>query len=101
MKITKKQRNEVYRAMLKYALKDPNVNYGFCNLLTEIYWADKRVYKKSLISRDLFYSYRNICDFTELIKYEPNTHFGYWFACTTEGWEKRIEILQKCIKQTS
>lgn len=92
----KKERNEIYKAMLKYAIADPRVDYGFCSLLNKIYFEDA-------ISLALYYRYNSINDFKELISYRPKNYvFGeYWFPATYEGWEKRIEILQKCIKKTN
>lgn len=96
MSLTKKQRNTVYKAMLKYAVEDEDVRYGFCKLTIRIYYSQ-------LITSKLYFKYGGIFDFKELISFKPKTYtrYGYWFDCTYEGWEKRIEILQKCIELTN
>ena len=35
-------------------------------------------------------------------KQKPTNRFcRYWYDCTPEGWQKRIEILKQCIEETA
>ena len=98
--MTKRQRNTIYRAMLKHILRDPEyletgcIYRGFCDTLRTIYY---KMRDNHLYSTDL-------CEYPELVFHKPkrNIFNGYWFdPYTKEGTDKRIEILLWAIAETS
>ena len=40
-------------------------------------------------------------DLMELLAKKPNVNGVWWFPRTVDGWKQRIELVKKCIKQTS
>ena len=85
--MTKAQRHQFYKDMMKAACEDTNVHYGFCTLIRNMGWF-----------------YMELKDLRELYKMKPKkenlVNFVYWFHTTTDGWRKRLELLQKCIELT-
>lgn len=99
MKLTKKQRNRIYKRMLKYAINNPRFNYGLCGLIDYTFWNEsKKDYKelwwKINIKED---SLAELCD------KKPNSDkdYPYWFPLDSKGWKKRIKLLEECIEETS
>lgn len=91
MKLTTEDRHAIYKKMLQAALKDPSVSYGFCYLHSQ----KARIFSK-------FKDLKELISF-QPTNYNPIVHIDssyYWFPCTTKGWEKRIEILLKCMELT-
>ena len=80
-------RHKIYKLMLKRAINDPCVNYGFCFLLYTLFLDGITVDS-------------DINSYPELMRFRPKGYRGFWFPRTTKGWEKRIEILIKCIEMT-
>ena len=96
IKITKQQKNEVYRLALElFEEKFKKEKTGICIAL--FYAASKL----GVITFEYPYeSMRNI--FPEFFLSEnKRENYLYWFPLTDEGNNKRIEILNECIKLTN
>ena len=89
--MTKRQRHSCYKKLLKIVCKDPETSRGFCFYMRDLGF---NTYNKE--------DFQN--NFPELYSFKPKRmaygFLDYWFPCNYKGWEKRIEILQKCIEMT-
>lgn len=88
--MTKKQRHQFYKKLLKNICEDPNTSYGLC------------LYVFKTVTIDVRFG-RHLCDFPELCSKRPKRMYKYgvyWFPCTTKGWEKRIALVEQCIEET-
>lgn len=88
-------RLKFYKKLLKVVCEDPSVEMGYCNYLSMVY----RMVFRDTLSLEASINAR-MENLPELTQYRP---FGkhdneYWFPCTTKGWEKRISILEKIIR---
>lgn len=96
MVLTKKQRNNIYKRMLEYAINDPRVNYGFCALIDYIFLTNtgnyEHIWWSISIEKD---------SLVELYNKKPESFWGYWFPLDTKGWKKRIKLLEECIEETN
>lgn len=100
MKLTKKQRNSIYKRMLEYAINDPRVNYGLCGLIDYTFWYEnkkdyKKIWWKITIKED---------SLIELFNKKPKDSLSwgfFWFPLDSKGWEKRIKLLEECIEETN
>lgn len=89
---TKKERNKIYKRLLKVVCNDPNINTGMC-----CYLRHETFY---VFIRDLPELYRHGFDkqgnYTE--RYYKT---GYFAPRTTKGWELRIKWIQEAIEETN
>jgi hypothetical protein len=98
MKLTKDQRHTAYIIMLAEAenridelAEDGD---GFCWLICDTFG----IYSNWDRQDDGMYG-NNTKFFTELQKKKPKGKH-YWFDTDENGWNKRIELLNKCIEET-
>lgn len=85
--MTKKQRHQFYKKLLKLVCIDPAVDFGLCHYCR-------------LLGINVYCNMDKLLP--ELYSFKPkHTHSDYWFSRNAKGWEKRIEIIQKCIEMTA
>lgn len=91
--MTKRQRNSFYKKLLKEVCEDPYVGTGICYYLEYLHHKIYGYYPATWEIKNLF---------PELDKYKPKNKVWafFWFPCTYKGWEKRIDIIIKCIEDT-
>ena len=89
---TKKERNKIYKRLLKTVCNDPRINTGMCVYLQHsIFFVSIRdlpeLYKHAFNRKD---------EYTERF-YKT----GYYAPRTTKGWELRIKWILKAIEETN
>lgn len=81
-------RLEFYKKLLDVVCKDPSVDDGYCHFIDKI------------VEDDSFYVIQMLKIYApELAAYMPEDFHVYWFPCTKEGWQKRINILVEIINK--
>lgn len=88
MKLTKAQRHELYKAVLK----ENDLSDGICIDLA--HFVRQSGYPN-------FYIDGISSTFPELMKHKPIDAQVYWFPDTVNGKKQRIEVLKQCIRETS
>lgn len=88
-------RLKFYKNLLEVVCEDPDVKCGYCAYLSKAY---RMTFPETGLLERLCNS--GMENLPELTQYRPlGKHDNeYWFPCTTKGWEKRISILEKIIK---
>lgn len=81
-------RLKFYKKLLDVVCKDPSVDDGYCLFIAKITEDDSY----DVIQMIEIYA-------PELAAYMPTDFYVYWFPCTKEGWQKRINILVKIINK--
>lgn len=94
----KAYRYTIYRWMYEYMLTYQNYNLGYCNVISAF---NSRYYNKAKVS-----NYKNMVKLSEtlpeLFKFKPSEcvvdkHNGFWFPCSAEGYNRRLEILEEIL----
>lgn len=90
--MTKKERLQFYKRLLKVVCDDPDVDFGFC------YY----IYNITLKSGNAKTCTNMEYNFPELWAKKPERIIfpsEYWFPRTSKGWEKRIALLEEVIHE--
>lgn len=96
-KLTLEERLSFYKELLRVVCKDPDVSHGYCYYMV---FKMKLWYRRHPTINYIYahtpYQFKQY--FPELYAYKPvNLIREYWFPCTAEGWQHRINILVKII----
>lgn len=94
--MTKKQRLSFYKELLRIVCEDHETDFGFCHYISREMgdW-----YRSNSVKPIWAYH----CDdfqknLPELYAMKPkNSDESYWFPCTKEGWQQRIDKLHSLI----
>ena len=92
--LTLEERLSFYKELLRLVCRDPNVSAGYCYYMSH----KMKFWYRRHSTIDCIYAYQFKQYFPELYAYKPvNLIREYWFPCTAEGWQHRINILVKII----
>jgi hypothetical protein len=90
-KLTKKVRHDIYiRALKIYMEYKPNNTLGLCSAISD-----------AIKGLDLPSPYWGMRKYPEIQKHKPKVFkTAYWFDHSSEGTQKRIDILKQAIEET-
>lgn len=92
MRLTKEQRLDIYKQMLRLFIKKDNIFYQECRTYPITGFCYMLQYRIS--------NYVDLSKLTELKKYKPEKLYqGYWFPIDVTKPNPRIKILKKIIKE--
>ena len=97
--LIKAERKKFYKNLMKIVCADPSVQKGFCWYIEDaatLTGKDILDLHGDYIFEDEFIQEQ----LPELYRIKPKNKFGYdyWFSCTKEGWQTRINKLYNIIQ---
>lgn len=102
--MTKKQRLSFYKELLRVVCENSSVEGGFCRYITSYmrnWYSDNGV---ELVWAYLDEEFKQ--NLPELYKMKPKItdlkwdgEVDYWFPCTKQGWQQRIDLLVSVINK--